>query len=81
MALLSAYEAAAASEPTWTRFEAADVCYEIRRRVNEGFAFATARDHVFGREEHRARIAKLVDGGWNERNPTLAWNAATMTGP
>lgn len=81
MALLSAYEAAAASEPSWNRGDAAGICYAIRQRVNEGFAFATARDHVFGREEYRARIAKVVDGGWNERNATLAWNAATMTGP
>lgn len=81
MALLSAYEAAAASEPTWTKHDAAGVLYAIRQRANEGYAFATARDHVFGREEYRARIAKVVDGGWLERNPTLIWNAATMTGP
>lgn len=81
MALLSAYEAAAASEPTWTKFDAAGIAYEIRRRVNEGYAFATARDHVFGREEYRARIARVVDGGWLTRNPTLTWDAAGMTGP
>lgn len=81
MALLSAYEAACVSEPGWSRGDAAGICYLIRQRVNEGYAFATARDHVFGREEQRARISKVVDGGWLVRNPTLVWDAATMTGP
>ncbi len=81
MALLSAYETACAAEPSWTRGDAAGVCYEIRRRANDGLTFATARDGVFAREEIRARIAKVVDGGWLVRNPTLVWDAATMTGP
>lgn len=81
MALLSAFEAAAATEPSWTRGDAAGIAYAIRQRANEGFAFATARDHVLGREEYRARIARVVDGGWLARNPTLTWDAAGMTGP
>lgn len=81
MALLSAYEAACTTEPSWTRGDAAGVCYAIRSRVNEGYGFAQARDHIFGREEYRARIAKVKDGGWDDRNPTLPWTAAGMTGP
>lgn len=80
MATLSQYEAACINEPSATRFSVARVCYAIRQRAADGYAYTTgARDAVLGQPQYATELEQARIGGWDQRNPTLLLSGLAST--
>jgi hypothetical protein len=82
VATLSQYEAACIAEPSATRFSVARVCFAIRQRATDGYAYTTgARDVVLGQTQYATELEQARINGWDQRNPSLLLSGlATTTG-